>query len=67
MAVQIVQGYVYSNDFDKKRNGKVCTILSRADPDPYLDMEPKFVVEFEDGDGERFEVLGELLHPWFSS
>lgn len=59
----VVAGYVYSNGFDTARSGTICQIVARADPDHDLDLMPMFVVEF--GDGERVEILGEQLHPWF--
>lgn len=64
LEVPVVQGYVYRNDYDdSERNGTVCQIVARAEPDPTLDLMPKFVVEF--GNGERVEILGECLNPWF--
>lgn len=63
-AEPLVVGYLYRSEADDlARDRTICRIIARAEPNDGLGIEPRFVVQFSDG--QQLEVLGQQLRPWY--
>jgi hypothetical protein len=59
-----VAGFVFVSGGDEHsdRNGHICKIIDRADPDGE-ELDPVFMVKF--GDGMIYRVYSQELTPWY--
>lgn len=58
---EVVAGYMYT--YSDERGNTLCQIVERAGTDEEQMDEPRFLVEFMDG--ERMLVDASDLHPWY--
>jgi hypothetical protein len=65
----VVEAFVFRSDWDHERDGTICHIVKREEPDPLVcfgEFHPTFRVMFT-SDEEEEVVLGDSLRPWYGA